>query len=202
MKLDSQKRKTILDAALEEFAEHGYDKASTNRIVQKAKIGKGMLFYYFNTKKELFHYLIGFAIDYINDEYINKIDERESDFIEKYKQAAKIKLRSYHDNPHIFNFIGVIYINEDVELTDDINSKLMKLKKLGFSKMFTNLDKSLFRDDLEADKAIRLIHLTFSGYEKELMSKLKGKNFSTLDMKPYWDDFDEFLATLKIVYYK
>ena len=201
-RLDIGKKKTILNAALEEFAEHGYKNASTNRIVKKASIGKGMLFYYFNTKKDLFNYLVEFAIDYINDEYVNKIDEIESDFIEKFKQAAKIKLKAYHINPHVFNFIGIIYINEDVELTEEINLKLMNLEDSGFSKIFTNLDKSLFRDDLDPDEVIRLIHLTFLGYEKELTSKLKGKNFSTLDMKPYWDDFNKFLARLRMIYYK
>ena len=48
--LDEEKRQKILDAALMEFAEHGYEKASTNRIVKEAGIGKGMLFYYFKSK--------------------------------------------------------------------------------------------------------------------------------------------------------
>nr|WP_316047273.1 helix-turn-helix domain-containing protein [Planococcus glaciei] len=34
--LDDKKKQKILDAALQEFAEHGYQQASTNRIVKKS----------------------------------------------------------------------------------------------------------------------------------------------------------------------
>lgn len=49
---DQQDR--ILAAGLAEFAEHGYDLASTNRIVQQAGISKGVLFKYFTDKQALF----------------------------------------------------------------------------------------------------------------------------------------------------
>ena len=72
MKLDPQKRKTILDAALQEFADYGYEYASTNRIVEKAKISKGSLFYYFKSKKELYYYLINYGIEYVEKHYYLK----------------------------------------------------------------------------------------------------------------------------------
>ncbi|MTI56255.1 MAG: TetR/AcrR family transcriptional regulator [Geosporobacter ferrireducens] len=42
-----------------EFVEKGYDKASTDRIIQRAEISKSLLFYYFKNKKGLFLYLVG-----------------------------------------------------------------------------------------------------------------------------------------------
>lgn len=36
----------------------------------------------------------------------------------------------------------------------------------------------------------------------EVIKVLKGENLSYLDMESYWDDFHEFLAALKKVYYK
>ena len=50
-RLPDGKRQRILDAAIREFAEHGYDKASTNSIVKEAGIAKGLLFHYFGSKK-------------------------------------------------------------------------------------------------------------------------------------------------------
>lgn len=202
MKLDLEKQKRILKAAYQEFAEQGYENASTNRIVKEAGIGKGMLFYYFNSKKELFNYLFHYGIEFITREYIEKIDENESDFIEKYRHVSQIKLKLYRDYPYIFDFFGTFYIKEDIALSQEMKTKLESLKVLGFSKIFSNIDKSLFRDDLEPDLVIRLINLTFAGYENELINRLKRENLQMADMTSYWDDFHEFLDALKKVYYK
>jgi hypothetical protein len=42
--LPKEKQQQIVQASLREFAEHGYDLASTNRIVEEAKISKGVVF--------------------------------------------------------------------------------------------------------------------------------------------------------------
>ncbi len=55
--LPLEKQQDIIQASLREFADCGYDLASTNRIVQKAGISKGVLFKYFNDKKALFLYV-------------------------------------------------------------------------------------------------------------------------------------------------
>ena len=202
MNLDPEKRKVILDAAFEEFADHSYEYASTNRIVEKAGISKGMLFYYFNSKKELFHYLISYGIEYVTEEYLNKIDESDSDFIERYRQITKYKMEAYNERPHIFNFYGTFYINDYEELDENIKNQLIEVKKLGLEKMFDNIDKSLFREDMDSDQVIRLINLTMVGYENEIITRLKGKKLSSIDYDPYWEEFDNLLDQLKKVYYK
>lgn len=53
-KLEPQRQEKILEAAGEEFAEHGYDAASVNRIVDRAGLSKGSLYYYFDDKNDLF----------------------------------------------------------------------------------------------------------------------------------------------------
>jgi AcrR family transcriptional regulator len=53
-KTQAERREEILDAALEEFAEHGYHGASTEAIAQRAGISQPYVFRVFGTKKELF----------------------------------------------------------------------------------------------------------------------------------------------------
>lgn len=52
--LEAEKRERIINAALKEFAQKGYDKASTNEIIKEAGISKGSLFFIpaaeFNTR--------------------------------------------------------------------------------------------------------------------------------------------------------
>ena len=60
--LSQERQKHIIQASLREFAVHGYDVASTNRIVRDADISKGVLFKYFDSKEELFLYICDVAI--------------------------------------------------------------------------------------------------------------------------------------------
>ncbi|MGC4018669.1 MAG: TetR/AcrR family transcriptional regulator [Muricomes sp.] len=62
--LEEEKQTRIINAALVEFSVKGYKRASTNVIAEKAQIGKGMLFYYFGSKEELFHFLCEYTIEF------------------------------------------------------------------------------------------------------------------------------------------
>lgn len=53
-KLPPEKRRAILDAAGEELAKHGFDKASLNGIIARAGVSKGAFYYYFDDKVDLF----------------------------------------------------------------------------------------------------------------------------------------------------
>ncbi len=55
--LPKEKKKRILQAAIEVFAQNDYKHASTDEIASRAGISKGLLFYYFHDKKTLYFYL-------------------------------------------------------------------------------------------------------------------------------------------------
>src|SRR5690625_3266310 len=100
---------------MKEFADKGYDHASTNQIVKQAEIGKGMLFYYFKSKQDLYYYVINYAIQFIEQEYMNKIDLDETDFIERLKLATQLKMTTYQAHPDVFHFLGSIFMNENID---------------------------------------------------------------------------------------
>jgi AcrR family transcriptional regulator len=56
--LPDEKRKTIINAAVDEFMEYGLESASTNRIVANSGISKGSFYQYFEDKQDVFMYLI------------------------------------------------------------------------------------------------------------------------------------------------
>jgi AcrR family transcriptional regulator len=53
-----EKRDRLFQTAAEEFAEHGYEGASLNRIIGRAGLGKSSLYYYFEDKRDLFRQLL------------------------------------------------------------------------------------------------------------------------------------------------
>lgn len=53
-KLPLDKQHDILALATQEFAEHGFDAASYNRIIERAGLSKGAMYYYFDDKADLY----------------------------------------------------------------------------------------------------------------------------------------------------
>lgn len=60
--LPENKRRAIIDLAIEEFADHDYRNASISRLVAKAGIAKGSIYQYFEDKRDLFMYLVDLAM--------------------------------------------------------------------------------------------------------------------------------------------
>jgi AcrR family transcriptional regulator len=56
-KLPPTQQQTILHAALQEFAAHGFHDASLNRVIEAAGISKGSMYYYFDGKEDLYAYV-------------------------------------------------------------------------------------------------------------------------------------------------
>jgi AcrR family transcriptional regulator len=57
-KLAAAQQALILDAALSEFAANGFADASLNRIIEAAGISKGSMYYYFDSKEDLYAHVI------------------------------------------------------------------------------------------------------------------------------------------------
>jgi len=165
-------------------------------------IGKGMLFYYFNSKEELFYYLLEFGTDFIEKEYLNQIEEQETDFLARYRQAAQCKLKAYTKNPHVFNFLGAVFINKSLELSPEWGERINHLKMLSYDKLFKNIDHSLFRKDIESEKIIKLIQWVMDGYGNEIIARLEEENLASVNMEPYWREFYQYLDILKKIFYK
>ncbi len=49
------RKKEILDAALKLFSRKGYEETSMDEIAERAELSKGILYYYFHSKEELFY---------------------------------------------------------------------------------------------------------------------------------------------------
>ena len=58
-----EKRERLMEAAAQEFATHGFDDASVNRILETVKMSKGAAYYYFEDKVDLFFTVIQYCIE-------------------------------------------------------------------------------------------------------------------------------------------
>jgi len=204
-KLAPEKQQQIIRAALKEFANQGYDRASTNQIVKEAGIGKGMLFYYFKSKWDLYIYLFDYSLDVIREEFLNKIDRNIDDFIDLLSHISRVKFQFFLKNPEISSFFTsfVLVDHKLDELPDELKMKFSEVYREGNSLMFnTKKNLSFLRDDIDKEKAYQLIVWTLRGYQQDFLEKFKGKRLIDLDMEEMWKEFDEYLEILRICFYR
>lgn len=58
LNLPEEKRSVIVSAAIDEFAEYGFESASINRMVVNSGISKGSFYQYFEDKRDVFMHLL------------------------------------------------------------------------------------------------------------------------------------------------
>ncbi|SIS49283.1 TetR/AcrR family transcriptional regulator [Salimicrobium flavidum] len=200
--LEEEKKRRILEASLFEFAEEGYEKASTNNIVKEAGIGKGMLFYYFKNKKQLYHYLVEYSLRTIQEQYFSRIDTDEPDFIERMKKVTRLKWEVYLENLAVFQFSSTLFLSDMSGLPERLLSQYKKLQEDGFALLYKDIDLTLFRKDVSRDKLFHIIQYFLGGYEERLKNELKGQSVQAIDFEKYVKEFFEYLDVLKVTFYE
>ena len=104
-KLRAEKQEHIINAALTVFGRNGYKKASIADIAGEAGIAKGMVTYYFGSKKNLYLYLSQLCGRLLIQEVGGGIKQDVSDFFDRIKTAADIKIGLMKKHPAIISFL-------------------------------------------------------------------------------------------------
>ncbi|MBX2802148.1 MAG: TetR/AcrR family transcriptional regulator [Myxococcales bacterium] len=60
--VDPERKEVVLRAAAAEFATHGFERASFNRIIERAGVSKGSMYYYFEDKADLYGTVVTHAV--------------------------------------------------------------------------------------------------------------------------------------------
>ncbi len=92
-----EKRRKILDVAVNEFANHGFENANINIIAKKAQVSVGSLYKYFDTKTDLFLTSVNYGISTL-DSIIDAIAGSDEDVLMKLEKLIRAAIdfsRSY-----------------------------------------------------------------------------------------------------------
>lgn len=191
--LPPEKRERIINAAIGEFARVGYEKASTNAMVKEAEISKGSLFNYFNSKKELYLFLL----EYIEAEVINKIydeiDYQQRDLFERLREIGLIKFRIMNKYPQVFDFLDTVAREESSEIKPEIESAKKAVIENAFQRIYENIDWGKFRDDIDLKKTIDIINWTMLSFSEQQRNQLDSFENIDLELLREWDDYFEIM---------
>ena len=202
--LDAGKQERILNAAMKEFTA-GYKNASTDNIVKKAGISKGLIFHYFGTKEGLYHFLIDYAIDVIQREFVDKIHIVHSDVLENIWQLSLLKGELSFRYPALFDFVANAYIDTTAPGDNKLLLRQGESQAHLTKQIFSRVDYSLFRDDIDPQMAIRILLWTIEGYTQSIVKTSidKGLGYSPWEhYQQYLKEFEELIQTLRQCFYK
>lgn len=95
-KLSDEKRNKILNVAIMEFSEYGFNSANINRIAQKSGISVGSIYKYFDNKEDLFLTIVHFGVETLKDVLKDIMESNEAleSRIEKIIKAIQSHSRS------------------------------------------------------------------------------------------------------------
>jgi len=204
LNLEKEKQDRIVNAAIKEFAQKGYDHASTNNIVKAAGISKGLLFHYFKNKKGLFLFLFDHCVKLITKEYYQKTDLTEADFFKRIRQAVQIKMNLIAQFPEIFKFIEAAYLEDSAEVRTELEERIEALIGDNIAKVYEGIDTSRFRDDMDLQKILKIITWTFEQLSKEitLKAKLSPSPARKIDYDAAVREANEYFEILIKCFYK
>jgi TetR/AcrR family transcriptional regulator len=200
--LDIEKQNRIINSAIKVFAQKGYQTASTNEIVKEAEISKGLLFHYFTNKKELYLFLYDHLIGILSEKIFEKVDWDEKEIFSKYRQVALIKLELFQQYPSMFDFIKAVYVEDAEEVKPDLERRLQEMVSSSYQKLFTEIDYSPFKEEVDIPRAINIIFWTMENFANQYQNKATILHLDEATIKKVIEEMDLYIETLKIAFYK
>ncbi len=103
-KLDAEKRTRLMETAAREFATHGFNDASINRILDQARISKGAAYYYFADKADLFATTVRYCSDRLHliDEGLDAATLTATSFWPTFARLHREPLIASYEHPWLF----------------------------------------------------------------------------------------------------
>lgn len=87
-RISEEKRNKIIETAINEFAEHGYESANINDIASKAEVSVGAMYKYFKNKEDLYLTTIHFGVENLK-RILEETIRGEGDLLQKISKIIR-----------------------------------------------------------------------------------------------------------------
>ena len=202
--LDTSKQERIINAAMKEFTK-GYKNASTDNIVKEAGISKGLIFHYFGTKEGLYHFLMDHASETVQREYLDKINIVHSDILDNIWQLTLLKGEMSLRYPALFDFVANAYMDTTAPGSNKIRLRSSEAQADLMKQIFATADFSLFREDIDSGRAVRIILWAIEGYANSIVQVAQGEGLGSSAHDNYENslvEFENIIETFRKCFYK
>lgn len=158
MTLKEQRKFEIIKAAIKIFGKHGFYDAKIKEIAEEAGIGKGTVYEYFKSKKDLFNQMIEHIV---KTYFYNVKDVMKKHRTTKEKLLAFAQHHGNFINEHINMVENVIPISNF--LSEEIKNKIFQMQKSIYSLIYSILEEGIEREEIRDDLNIKIATISILG---------------------------------------
>lgn len=201
-KMDKDKLDAFIDVAMKEFSK-GYATANTDLIAKEAGISKGLIFHYFGSKKGLYLFLIKYALDIINTQY-DKAIWGSRNFLDNIEQVSRLALELTFEFPVMYHFLMKSYLSLSLNevFTEGLPKDIYNASESIVKRISLHSDKSLFRDDIDAEKAQDIIIWSMNGFIDKILAVGKEMSDFQNQSETLMKELETYLNVFRATFYK
>lgn len=195
--LPEDRRRAVLDAAVEVFGGGDYTRASTADIARRAGVSKSLLFFYFRNKRELYLYtltaLTRRVAGVVIDDHWYEID----DFFELMNYAASRKAALARVSPRVMGFFVRAFYPCHRDVSGELDMFMTDAVPAMVRAYLGHVRWERFREGVDPMRVVRMLVWCGDGY---LHDRLRGG--VELDMDAMLAEFLVWLDWLKRATYR
>ncbi|MCH7412267.1 TetR/AcrR family transcriptional regulator [Belliella sp. R4-6] len=198
----TQKEKLILESAIRLFKEKGYHATKMDDVAKGAKISKGLTYFYYKNKEDLYMAVTRKAFEGLKDVFRDVFRSKGKngmqmliDLVQKYLDYS-LENRMYYDA--ILNFLGVLSLYNDEHTREKIDPKILEsvhfqklldihhdCGKFGIQMVSQGIKDGSIRPELQPEITFYTIWSMLIGYER-----LSGPvNYENKEIKIHIDNW-------------
>ena len=190
-KIRAEKQEHIIKAALSVFGRQGYRKASLSDIAREAGITKGMITYYFGSKKNLYLYLLELTQTSYEEALKERLKPGITDLLERLKIMTDVQMTAIKKYPAAVSFANKAYYETDPEVLQNIE----QFSAAGYARynelLFKAVDFSRLKPEFDSRLISKFVVWAHDGFFEEI--------FGASSMDRLEDRAAEFYQCLELV---
>ena len=174
--LPEEKQRQILDAAAEVFSREEYKRSSTDDIAARAGISKGLLFYYFKNKSNLYLHVADHLRSLVERQLKREQLANITDFFDMLDYGAEEKLRIFQCQPWVLDLALRLYYATDKDVAAPLRRRFMEMLEEMWDVYFSHIDLGKFQPEINPRQVLDQLIYLIDGYLHQQM--MTGRKIS------------------------
>lgn len=121
--ISEEKRKKILDVAVNEFANNGFENANINTIAKKADVSVGSLYKYFDTKADLFLTSVNYGVSSL-ERILAQVVALDEDVMLKLEKLVRAAIRYSRENAVMIKLYNEFTTESNAEFGEKLAERM------------------------------------------------------------------------------
>ncbi|MBS1322044.1 MAG: helix-turn-helix transcriptional regulator [Parabacteroides sp.] len=193
--LDEKKQSSIINAALQCFGRHGYDKASINDIATSAGISKASVFQYFGNKQKLYEYLLMYCKKILIESFQEMHDH--ADLFDRVLASSFMEMDLLMRNPYISQFIAGSWTESAGDVQETLSIFRAETGQFRDDFVLKNEDINKFKNPNDAKAVAGILKLMAEGYAIRFQREITHS-----ECERVMAEFQEMMEAIRRNFYK